>query len=423
MPLAFFTAVALFSAGWIVCAPKPGLGAMLGLGLGLGLAVLAKGHVPVAVVLLPSLAVALWRGGFNGRKVALYVSGLVLAAAAVAPWALIVHWRVPEAFDVMWREVSDAVEVASHDQNDRWVYYPYKLLDGLLPWTPVLALGWALSRRRRREEAAEHGARPPRLEDWLARFFFLTVVLGFVLFYAAPKQQYYYLLPLYPALALGAGQALARLNRPGGIHEERMAWFLIALGLAQGVAVALAPQWIGFLLYPLTIPLGVLTAVLYFVAARQWVEGNGAGVALSMGFAAYAVLIGLTMLGALDQRYRHPLARVADETAYALQHGYPEPPRLYAVRPGQPMEALLYYLDAKRIHGLDELLAESLDEQGHPRPNAEVAGGRTRIVICRAAVAKELGFEPPYPPVFLGLLPENEKMPWGKLKELGEVGG
>lgn len=416
IPLAFFTTAALLAAGWIVCSKRPGLPAALGLGLGLGLAILTKWHVPLPVVLLPTVFMALAGRSFNGRKVALFGLGLLIAGGIAAPWALAIHERLPEATGVMKDEMGDIWNASGHAQSDRWIYYLYMWLSGLLPWTPLLLVAVPLGLLRRPEDQETHAHE--RLESNLAKFFLAAVVGMTLVLYAFPKQQYYYLLPLMPPLALAAGYALSRLNHPGGIREERLAWFLMGLGVVVGTLVALSPLWVNFLLFPLTVPLGVLTVALYWVAARQWVEGNGIGVALCVGFATYACLVGFTMFWTLDQRDRHPLARHADEFAHVLHSAEGQSIRLYAVKPPEPTEVLLYYLDWDRLYTLDDLMAESVDEQGRPRPEPSP---HTRILITKAWLAERLGFQEPYDDPYFQELPKNHAdWDWEPLRKLAE---
>src|SRR5262249_55922266 len=123
------------------------------------------------------------------------------------------------------------------------------------------------------------------------RFFFLAALLGFIAFYAWPKKQDYYVLPLMPSIALASGFLLSRFKLPGGVAEERLAWWQLWAGVAVGLAISLIPlcpathstqpsggwgvilrvhEMLGWSL----IPIGLAIIAFHFYSARQLVEGK-----------------------------------------------------------------------------------------------------------------------------------------------------
>src|SRR5262249_7915928 len=111
-------------------------------------------------------------------------------------------------------------------------YYSLKGAVGLLPWTPLLLIGFIVA------ALPLKGADPVDPEERnAARFFALYAVIGFLIFHIAQQKQEYYLLPLLPALALATGAMFGHFKAPGGICEERMGWWQIAIGVACAAAI------------------------------------------------------------------------------------------------------------------------------------------------------------------------------------------
>lgn len=383
--LTFFTTAALLSAAWVVCMPRPGFFSAILLGCALGLAILSKWHVPVLIVCGALIVDVCRRPGFDLRKTLLLVLSLVLAVIVVLPWCLAVRSQQPEAASVMWAELMDAVRVSGHDQDDRWFYYIYQFAGGLLPWTPLLLIAWPVGWSRiRSERAASNQA--IQVSDRMGSFLAGAVVIGFLGFYVVAKQQYHYLLPLMPATALVAGNTISRLDQPGGVAEEGLAWAHMLLGTLLGIGIAICPIWLEQMTLGVSIPLGILTIILSLVASRQWVEGNPLSAGLSLGLAAYAVLIGWTLITTLDKADESDLIRQSENLLKKLE-GQPESSRLYTVRTGIPKECLLYYLDRENLYGRNDLLKEG---DGSQLP--ENAQAQPRFLICGNDVASFLGY-------------------------------
>ncbi|HEY2845907.1 MAG TPA: glycosyltransferase family 39 protein [Bryobacteraceae bacterium] len=152
---------------------------MLGLwaGLFLGLAVLAKGFVPL-VLILPALLVA--------RRMRLGM--LACATLVAAPWYLLCYVRNGPAFwnEFFWKH---HVERFLHPTLDHpqpfWFYVPV-LLAGLFPWTPLAGLLF----------------RPKTYADERVRFLLLWLLFALVFFSVSQNKLPGYVLPLLPALAI-----------------------------------------------------------------------------------------------------------------------------------------------------------------------------------------------------------------------------
>jgi 4-amino-4-deoxy-L-arabinose transferase-like glycosyltransferase len=155
-----------------------------------GLAVLAKGLVPL-VLLLP----ALWLLRRNMRALAV-LFGVALAVAL--PWYAAITARAGRAFfdEFIWKHhfarfASDALQ---HVQP--WWYFVPVLIAGLAPWTPLAAL---LRRRT--------------FLDVRARFLLVWFLWGLVFFSVSRNKLPGYVLPLLPAAAALLGLALDAARR------------------------------------------------------------------------------------------------------------------------------------------------------------------------------------------------------------------
>jgi len=387
-----FTAMALCGAAWIVTAPTPGFFGALVFGIGLGLAVLVKGQIPLFIVAAPLLAEVILRRTFNGRKVALTALGLLIAAAIAVPWFLMVEKAHPGSWNKMMWEVKDAAAAVTHNKDDRWVFYLYKLPGALLPWTPVLLFGWAyfLTRGRKQSDPQQP---PEKAALYCAnlRFMALAAGLGFIGFYAVNKQQDYYLLPILPPLLLASGAVLAHFRFPGGRAEEGLAWSQLLLGVFLAGAVASVPAWLPQAVkgnearaavdtflnatgWAVTIPVGIAILLLHLALARQWVEGRALTAGLIFGAAAYAALFAFAV---------HWTNRVNHDTTLALESArlreelgrYGKDARIYGA--GTDKAKLVLYLE-RPVADLRDIRLEE----------AEAAPPERILVISRADLEK-----------------------------------
>lgn len=178
-------------------------------GISLGLAILAKGLVPLAL-LLPFLFWARhqWR---------MLLGLLAIAAAIAAPWyVLMAAWHGWAFIDVLFLQHHFGRFSSEALQHVRpfWFYIPV-LLAGFFPWTPLLLL-------------LERGAFvEPRNRVWI-----WTTLFGLVFFSASTNKLPAYLLPLFPAICLILARALDRARAMG----RTLAVCLFLLSLAPAIA-------------------------------------------------------------------------------------------------------------------------------------------------------------------------------------------
>lgn len=196
MPLTFFTLLAIYAfyrrGRWLPL-----------FYVGMGLAVLTKGPVGIALVLLATV-----RRGWAKHP----LWGIPLMLAVIAAWVVPACIRGgPEYTDtILFRQTAGRMVQSWSHQRPFWYYVP-ALIEGVLPWIfylpRALARGWKENRR-----------------------VFLWFVLGVVFFSLVSGKRERYLLPLYPALALMLASYVGRPGRRRGLGPH------VALAVA-GIAL------------------------------------------------------------------------------------------------------------------------------------------------------------------------------------------
>jgi 4-amino-4-deoxy-L-arabinose transferase-like glycosyltransferase len=237
--------------------------------LGLGLAILDKGPVGPAIVLVAGVTLAIWDRGAPWAKTLGWVWGLILVAAIVGPWAAAITVTTDGAF---WTGAigGDLAPKLTGGPESHGAPPGYHLL--LLPvlFFPATALLPAMAAAGWRGRAQTG-----------VRFALAWLVPSWLLLELLPTKLPHYVLPLYGALAWLASYALTRPLGPWTRWIGAGLSLLVGIELAALVAVAVA-------LFGQ--PVNVVPAVL------------AATLALSAGLAGGAVLLGpghrLAALGA-----------------------------------------------------------------------------------------------------------------------------
>lgn len=159
---------------------------MAAAGAAIGLSTLAKGLVPV-VLILP----AFW---FCRRALRQAWIGLVVFLAVAVPWCVAVYRQVGWSFieELFLKQHLARLYSASIEHAQPFYYYVPVLLGALFPWTPLLLL------------------MAPPLRSGMARderrqFLTTIVVFGFVFFSASLNKLPGYVLPLLPVLFVWLG--------------------------------------------------------------------------------------------------------------------------------------------------------------------------------------------------------------------------
>jgi len=263
----------------------PGL---LWLGAGIGLGVLAKGPVILLHVLPAAAAAPWWAPQLRGRLGRWYLDllyGVLLGAAIALAWALPAGYAGGEAYRnaIFWGQTAGRVAESFAHRAPWWYYLP--LLPAILfPWLVWPRLWQGLLRLRREPD--------PVGVKFLLAWLLLTLV-GFSL---VSGKQVKYLVPMLPAFALLAGDALARMRAPSRAWE-----MVLPAGGFAGLAAVLAwmrahpdllrlPDWAGTL--PLW-PIALLACVAPVMLVLGRMETPKQIRALS-----FAVLYGAAVLGA-----------------------------------------------------------------------------------------------------------------------------
>lgn len=173
----------------------------------LGLAVLAKGFVPV-VLIVPVLLVA------RRMRLAMIAGGIVVAA----PWYILCAVRNGPVFwnEFFWKHHVDRFLHPTLEHPQRFWYYLPVLLAGLFPWTPLAGLL----------------VRPKTYRDERIRFLVFWLLFGLVFFSAAQNKLPGYVLPLLPVLAIVLAAALDK--------TAASAWWIGASVLLLSGAPAIA---------------------------------------------------------------------------------------------------------------------------------------------------------------------------------------
>jgi 4-amino-4-deoxy-L-arabinose transferase-like glycosyltransferase len=305
------------------------------LGVGVALAVMAKGLVgiliPGAVAVLFMLIHRDWRLALRAAPWWTLAALLLLAA----PWFVLVSARNPEfahfffIFEHFQRYLSSA---GFERYQPAWFFLPVLAL-GFLPWITLLpgALGFAW-------RAARDGDRPTSL---------LLLWAAFVLLFFSLSQSKLapYILPLFPALSLLTGRAIAALPpQRFAAHLRVVAWFAGGVGAivlllwrappaAALVARASTTSILGFAAAFLLLALGA--GIGARLSRRDLVLAAAAATCLGGLLLAQSALLAadylprMRALVLLEQQLRPWVG--ADTRVYCV-NGYPQPLPFYLQR-------------------------------------------------------------------------------------------
>jgi 4-amino-4-deoxy-L-arabinose transferase-like glycosyltransferase len=211
MGVAFFLEVALcgFLLSQSAAAGGPSAGSaarrrMLVAWLAMALAVLSKGLIGLVLPAATLVAYSVLQRDPGVWKRMHFGWGLLLFFAVASPWFVAASIVNPEFFRFFFiHEHFERFLTSGHSrQQPIWYFVPVTLA-GLLPWTTI-ALHAAVSAWRHRVTPQARGSFDSR------RFLSLWAVVIFVFFSASGSKLPSYVLPLFPALALLAGDLLAR---------------------------------------------------------------------------------------------------------------------------------------------------------------------------------------------------------------------
>lgn len=228
MGLTFFLQLAL--SGFLLAqreaTPEQARGWMLVTWVALALAVLSKGLVSLVLPGAALAAYSLLGRDFSPWRRLHVARGLPLLLLIAAPWFVAVSLANPEFFDFFFiHEHFERFLTKSHGRYQPWWYFLPILAVGALPWT--LAMLHALLAAWPKSAFA---AFQPK------RFLFVWAVLTFLFFSASGSKLPSYILPIFPALALLAGDMLSRIGR------RALLVHLGAVTVVAAVALFLLPK-------------------------------------------------------------------------------------------------------------------------------------------------------------------------------------
>ena len=230
------------------------------------LAVLSKGLIGIA---LPAGAVALYvlvERDWKLLKRLHAFSGALLFLAIAAPWFAAVSAANPEFLRFFFiHEHFERFLTREHDRYEPvWYFIPVVLI-GVLPW--IVALFPALGRAWRRSPEARFHA---------ARFLFIWCAVVFAFFSASSSKLGSYVLPIFPALGLLIGSALASAGPRLLLAQAGVA---AGLGVALAVAASQATRFAASDLPPEL-----------FARYAPWVAAAAAALVLAAGASAFLAL-------------------------------------------------------------------------------------------------------------------------------------
>jgi 4-amino-4-deoxy-L-arabinose transferase-like glycosyltransferase len=287
-------------------------------------AVLLKG--PPGPMLALLTAASLWTVDRDARwiKELRPIAGLVIAALIVSPWMVAIETATEGRFisDSVLHDLLPKLVGAQEAHGGPPGYYVGLVMASFWPGSlfmvPAIAWGWA-----QRRAPAE-------------RFLLAWLVPAWVLFEFVPTKLPHYVLPLYPALALLAGGAIAeefacdlRGWAQWSDRGVKVLWGAVTLALAA--ALILLPQGFGQGVPPVAIvALPVLLALAWLLIWRTWRPVQAACLTAAVA-AAFVLPAGLAVAPALDALWlsRSAAALVAERPIAGgkavVSVGYSEP--------------------------------------------------------------------------------------------------
>ncbi|WP_265918833.1 ArnT family glycosyltransferase [Cupriavidus nantongensis] len=215
--------------------PAARRGWMLACWTAIGVAVLTKGLVGVA---LPGLVLVLYTA--VTRDLALWrrlhgPAGIALMLLVALPWYWLVARRNPEFLHFFfihehWQRYTSTVHART---GAPWYFVPL-LVGGFLPWLGLLP-GMVRAVMRRAGVAHAAGPNPPFQPALMAALWALAI---FVFFSLSGSKLPGYIVPMFPALGILGGVALAHTGNHAWTRQVRAMLVLGAIGLLASPVVA-----------------------------------------------------------------------------------------------------------------------------------------------------------------------------------------
>jgi 4-amino-4-deoxy-L-arabinose transferase-like glycosyltransferase len=190
-------------------------------------ATLTKGLIGLVLPGSVLILYTLWQRDWHTWRHLHIGKGLLLYAAIVAPWFVLVERAYPGAFDfLIIREHFQRYLTKMHDRYEPWWFFIEIMAAGTLPWLPQIIASYLTGWRSR----IAHGQFDADRVLWIVAVFIVAF------FSVSDSKLAPYVLPVLPALALLG-------SRTDAAAERLLAWngrLLLVLGAAALIAAAVA---------------------------------------------------------------------------------------------------------------------------------------------------------------------------------------
>ncbi len=293
-------------------------------------AILFKGPLGPVLALLTAGALSVADHDTSWIRQLRPIIGILLASLIVVPWVVAIESATDGRFlsDSILHDLLPKLVGAQELHGAPPGYYTVLVMASFWPGSlmiaPALVKGW----RRRRVPAQRF------LLAWLAP--------AWILFELVPNKLPHYVLPLYPALALLAGSAVAEgLGEPVGVAGRSLAsiatvlWGLVTVALVA--ALIAAPPWFGGAYSPVTFGASaVLLGLALLLLLRTWPPLAAAGIIAALA-AVFVLPAALAVAPELDSLW---LSR----SAAALMAEHPPPPEKAVLSVGYSAPSLVFLL-------------------------------------------------------------------------------
>jgi 4-amino-4-deoxy-L-arabinose transferase-like glycosyltransferase len=283
-----------------------------------GFGILVKGPVIFLVCFATILAVCIWDKRVRWLSRLRVLTGIVVAAAIVLPWAIAVYVATDGAFYADSLGGDFALKLVSAQETHGGPPGYYLLLAPITFWPATLVLFPSLV------FAFQHRREP------VMRLLLSWLLTGWLMFELAPTKLPHYILPAYPPLAMIGARWLIRgapfpVTRMERLAQRISLGLFVFVGFLLGALIIWAPYQFGGGPNPWVTYVVALGAVATFAAAvvlaRGW-RTEAVGVALAAAFLLYSAL-GYGAITELDQLRLSP--QIAEAVARERQENDPPP--------------------------------------------------------------------------------------------------
>lgn len=308
-------------------------------GVALGLSILTKGLVGIVFTGIFAFCLAVRRPSIILRLAIFLTIAVVVAVLVAASWYIAMERAHPGYlyYYFVERHLQGYLTATQrHAGRPFWYYLPI-VIGGTLPWTAYLvgAIRGALTGWPAAPEPWRGGPAAP--EPWRRRVLWGWFAIGLVFLSIGESKLVTYALPLFPVLALIAGDYFSRAPRNLGF---RLAFWLHAVALAFIPLAGLILLKVKFddmprLLWAIIIVLGVEILRSAFMAMRARTEGLIAGDVVRMSLIA---LVGMMFVAPRTAAWM-----TSRDLAATLNSAGTLPPRVWVI--DERIGSLIFYLD------------------------------------------------------------------------------